>query len=166
MSEEEEPDTEVVEEEDDAEEGDDESVSPERYGELGAHEQFVLTISENGYGKRSSAYEYRVSGRGGKGIIAMAVTKRNGRLIASFPVEDHDQIMLVTDGGQLIRCPVDGIRVAGRSTQGVTIFNTSEDEKVVSVEHLSEEENGEEADEDGLDENGEEGEPDQNGEEE
>ena len=73
----------------------------------------------------------------------MAVTRRNGKLIASFPVEDHDQIMLVTDGGQLIRCPINGIRIAGRGTQGVTVFNTAENEKVVSVEHLSEDEDDE-----------------------
>ena len=114
-------------------------MTQERYAELSAAEQHVLTVSENGYGKRSSAYEYRVSGRGGKGIIAMAVTKRNGPLIASFPVEEADEIMLVTDGGQLIRCPVNDVRVAGRSTQGVTIFRTSEEERVVSVEHISEE---------------------------
>ncbi|HET7210123.1 MAG TPA: DNA gyrase subunit A, partial [Methyloceanibacter sp.] len=81
-------------------------LTPERYAELSAHEQFVLTVSENGYGKRTSAYEYRISGRGGKGIIAMVVNQRNGKLIASFPVEETDQIMLVTDGGQLIRVPV------------------------------------------------------------
>ena len=80
------------------------SVSPERYAELGAHEQFVLTVSERGFGKRTSSYEYRISGRGGKGITAMIVNERNGRLVASFPVEDSDQIMLVTDGGKLIRC--------------------------------------------------------------
>eukprot|EP00913_Durusdinium_trenchii_P005292 g4938.t1 len=95
------------------------TLSPERYAELGAHEQFVLTVSVKGYGKRSSSFEYRTSGRGGKGIIAMAVSQRNGQLIASFPVEEQDEIMLVTDGGQLIRCPVNDIRVAGRSTQGV-----------------------------------------------
>ncbi len=114
------------------------ALSPERYAELGAHEQFVLTVSENGYGKRTSAYEYRTSGRGGKGIIAMTVTKRNGKLVASFPVEDNDQIMLVTDAGQLIRCPVNDIRVAGRNTQGVTLFRTAPGERVVSVEHLGE----------------------------
>jgi DNA gyrase subunit A len=132
--------------EDDEEAGEEFVMSPERYGELGAMEQFVLTVSENGYGKRSSAYEYRVSGRGGKGIIAMAVTRRNGKLVASFPVEDGDQIMLVSDGGQLIRCPVDGIRIAGRGTQGVIVFNTAEDERVVSVERVSEED-GEAVDE-------------------
>jgi DNA gyrase subunit A len=115
-----------------------------RYAELSAAEQFVLTISEKGYGKRTSSYEYRTTGRGGKGIVAMAITEKNGRLVASFPVEDSDQIMLVTDGGQLIRCPVDGIRIAGRSTQGVIVFSTAEGEKVASVERLSEEseENG------------------------
>ena len=97
-----------------------------------------MAVSENGYGKRSSAYEYRVSGRGGKGIIAMTVTERNGRLLAAFPVEESDQIMLVTDGGTLIRCPVDDIRVAGRNTQGVTIFKTEDDARVVSVAHMGE----------------------------
>jgi DNA gyrase subunit A len=116
-----------------------------RYVELSAAEQFVLTISEKGFGKRTSSYEYRTTGRGGKGIVAMAITEKNGPLVASFPVEESDQIMLVTDGGQLIRCPVDGIRIAGRSTQGVIVFSTAEGERVASVERLSEEseENGE-----------------------
>ena len=77
--------------------------------------------------------------RGGKGIVAMSVTAKTGRVVASFPVEEADQIMLVTDGGQLIRCPVNGIRIAGRSTQGVIVFSTAEGERVVSVERLSEE---------------------------
>ena len=119
------------------------ALSPERYAELSAHEQFVLTVSENGYGKRSSAYEYRISGRGGKGIIAMTVNQRNGRLLASFPAEDSDQIMLVTNRGQLIRVPVDGISIMGRSTQGVIVFATASDERVVSVEHIPDVENGE-----------------------
>ena len=110
-----------------------------RYVAMSAAEQFVLTISEKGFGKRTSSYEYRTTGRGGKGIVAMAITEKNGKLVASFPVEESDQIMLVTDGGQLIRCPVDGIRIAGRSTQGVIVFNTAEGEKVASVERLSEE---------------------------
>jgi DNA gyrase subunit A len=114
-------------------------LGEKRYVEMSAAEQFVLTISEKGFGKRSSSYEYRTTGRGGKGIVAMAITGKNGRLIASFPVEDQDQIMLVTNGGQLIRCPVDGIRIAGRSTQGVIVFSTAEGERVVSVERLSEE---------------------------
>ena len=110
-----------------------------RYAEMSAAEQFVLTISENGYGKRSSSFEYRVTGRGGKGIVAMTVNDRNGSLVASFPVENTDQIMLVSDAGQLIRCPVEGIRVAGRSTQGVIVFDTNESERVVSVERISDE---------------------------
>src|SRR5271154_4499087 len=116
-----------------------------RYVDLSAAEQFVLTISEKGFGKRTSSYEYRTTNRGGKGIVAMAITEKNGRLVASFPIEESDQIMLVTDGGQLIRCPVDGIRVAGRATQGVIVFSTAEGERVASVERLSEEgeENGE-----------------------
>ncbi|MCC8956888.1 DNA gyrase subunit A [Bradyrhizobium sp. Pear77] len=117
-------------------------LSQERYAELSAAEQVVLTVSVNGFGKRTSSYEYRTTGRGGKGIVAMSVNNRNGNLVASFPVEDADQIMLVTDKGQLIRCPVADIRVAGRSTQGVIVFDTAEDEHVVSVEHIPEEENG------------------------
>jgi len=119
-------------------------LSQERYAFMSAQEQVVLTVSINGYGKRTSSYEYRTTGRGGKGIVAMSVNNRNGHLVASFPVEDSDQIMLVTDKGQLIRCPVEGIRIAGRSTQGVIVFDTAEDEHVVSVEHIGDDgENGE-----------------------
>jgi DNA gyrase subunit A len=116
-------------------------LSPELYASMSATEQFILTISENGYGKRTSSHEYRITGRGGKGIVAMAVNKRNGNLVASFPVEDEDQIMLISDGGQTIRLPVGGdkpIRIVGRSSQGVIVFDTAEDEKVVSVERISE----------------------------
>jgi DNA gyrase subunit A len=116
----------------------DQGLSQERYAEMGAAEQVLLTVSANGYGKRTSSYEYRITNRGGKGIVAMTVNERNGPLVASFPVEDNDQIMVVTDGGQLIRCPVEDIRKAGRSTQGVIIIDTADDEHVVSVEHLSE----------------------------
>jgi DNA gyrase subunit A len=119
------------------------SLPPERYAEMSAAEEVILTVSENGYGKRSSAYEYRVTGRGGKGITAMVVNERNGPLVASFPVDQTDQIMLVTDGGQLIRCPVEGIRVAGRATQGVIILDTAEGERVVSVERVGDEEQDE-----------------------
>jgi DNA gyrase subunit A len=123
------------------------ALSTERYAQMSAAEQVILTISEKGYGKRSSSFEYRLTGRGGKGIVAMAaVATRNGKLVASFPVEDGDEIMLVTDGGQLIRCPVEGIRVAGRATQGVIVFDTAEKERVVSVERISEPE-GEEGEE-------------------
>ncbi|HEY1736238.1 MAG TPA: DNA gyrase subunit A [Methylovirgula sp.] len=126
------------------------ALSSERYAQMSAAEEIILTISANGYGKRTSSYEYRITGRGGKGIVAMAVNQRNGQLVASMPVEETDGIMLVTNGGQMIRCPVEGIRVAGRSTQGVIVFNTAEDERVVSVECISEDEaaeNGEASDE-------------------
>jgi len=133
-------DAEAAVAETDPEEGGEESadLTPERYAELGAREQFVLTVSERGFGKRTSSYEFRTSGRGGKGIVAMVVNDRNGNLVASFPIEDSDQIMLVTDGGQLIRTPVHDVRIAGRNTQGVRIFKTDAEESVVSVERLSE----------------------------
>jgi len=124
-------------------------LGEQRYVEMSAAEQFVLTVSERGYGKRSSSYEYRITSRGGKGIVAMdvrersgAIRQKTGALVASFPVEEADQIMLVTDRGQLIRCPVNDIRIVGRASQGVIVFDTAEDERVVSVEHLSDDENG------------------------
>ena len=117
-------------------------LAPERYAQMSAAEEIILTISSKGYGKRTSSFEYRITGRGGKGIVAMAVNQRNGPLVASMPVEESDEIMLVTDGGRLIRCPVEDIRVAGRSTQGVIVFNTAEDERVVGVERISEEDAG------------------------
>lgn len=121
-------------------------LSDERYKELKAREQFVLTVSQKGFGKLSSSYDFRTSGRGGKGIRATDTAKTNeiGELIAAFPVEDKDQIMLVSDGGQLIRVPVNGIRIASRATKGVTIFSTAKDEKVVSVERINEPEGEEE----------------------
>ncbi len=125
------------------------TLSQERYVEMSAREEMVLTVSERGFGKRTSSYEYRVAGRGGKGIAAMAVNRRNGDLVTSFPVSESDQIMLVTDGGQLIRCPVEGIRVAGRATQGVIVFRTDRDEKVVSVEHIPDDGDDDEAEHDG-----------------
>ena len=115
-------------------------LGEQRYVELSAAEQFVLTVSERGFGKRSSSFEYRTTRRGGKGIVAMHVTAKTGRLTASFPVEESDQIMLVTDQGKLIRTTVNGIRIAGRSTQGVIVLDTADGERVVSVEHMSEEE--------------------------
>ena len=111
-------------------------LSDEKYAEMGASEQFVLSISNNGYGKRTSTFEYRVTGRGGKGIIAMVVNDRNGNIADSFPVDSTNQIILVTNNGKLIRCPVDDIRIASRSTQGVKIFDVDDEEQVVSVERL------------------------------
>jgi DNA gyrase subunit A len=135
--------------------GEDVGIDQDLYVRMSAAEQFILAISENGYGKRTSSYEYRKTGRGGKGITAMAMSERNGNIVASFPVENDDQIMLVTNGGKLIRVPVDGIRVAGRATQGVTVLNTATDESVVSVERISEPEP--EDDEDQIDGEGGEG---------
>ena len=117
----------------------DAQIDGERYEELKAREEFVLTVSEKGYGKRSSSYDFRVIGRGGKGIRATDVSKMGeiGPLIAAFPVESDDQIMMVSNGGQVIRVPVGGIRIASRATKGVTIFNTTKGENVVSVERIS-----------------------------
>ena len=120
--------------------GEETDLSEERYEWMREREEFVLTVSEFGYGKRSSSYDFRVTGRGGKGIRATDVSKIGeiGPLIAAFPVANEDQIMLVTNGGKVIRVPVDGIRIASRATKGVTIFNTAEGERVVSVERISE----------------------------
>ena len=107
-------------------------LSSERFGALQDKEEFVLTVASSGFGKRTSAYEYRVTGRGGKGVELMNLS-RGGQVVAAFPVRQTDQIMLVTDGGTLIRCPVDGIRIAGRATRGVRIVNVSEGERVVSA---------------------------------
>ncbi|WP_082652228.1 DNA gyrase subunit A [Aureimonas sp. AU12] len=114
------------------------SLDLERYAYLGAREEFVLTLSEYGFGKRSSSYDFRTSGRGGKGIRATDISRAAdiGQLVAGFPVEEGDQILLISDRGQMIRVPVGGIRIAGRATKGVTIFNTADGERVVSVERI------------------------------
>ena len=128
---------------DDAEEASDSglvALSVDRYAEMGAAEQFVLTVNERGFGKRSSSYEFRISGRGGKGIKATDQSKllEIGNLVAAFPVENADQIMLISDAGQTIRMPVDGIRFAGRSSKGVRVFKSADGEKVTSVERVQE----------------------------
>jgi DNA gyrase subunit A len=122
-------------------------LTEERYQELKAREQFVLTVSSKGYGKRSSSYDFRISGRGGKGIRATDTSKTAeiGELVAAFPVEDADQIMLISDGAQLIRVPVNGIRYTSRASKGVRVFRTADGEKVVAVERLSEPEGDEPA---------------------
>jgi DNA gyrase subunit A len=119
-------------------------LTDEEFKRFATGEEFILTATRNGFGKRTSAYEYRITGRGGQGVVSIATTKRNGDVVASFPVADADQVMMITDAGRLIRIPVADIRVAGRSTQGVTLFATGEDEHVTSVAHLPLEENGEE----------------------
>lgn len=124
-------------------------LSPERFEAMAALEEFILTVSEKGFGKRTSAYEYRSTNRGGQGITTMDVTAKTGKVVDSFPVKDEDDVMLVTDTGKLIRCPVHDIRIAGRRTQGVTLFRVAEDETVVSVACL--EESGEEESEESVD---------------
>jgi DNA gyrase subunit A len=114
-----------------------EQLGANRLAELDAHQQMILSVTENGYGKRSSAYEYRVTNRGGQGIINILTSRRNGPVVAAFAVAEGDQLMLVTDRGQVIRIPVDGIRIAGRNTQGVTLFDVAEGEHVVSVARLA-----------------------------
>ena len=116
------------------------TLPPERYAEIVAGEQFLLTVTENGYGKRSSTYEYRRTNRGGQGIINIVTSERNGGVVASFPVKPGEQLMLVTDQGKMIRTTVGDIRIAGRNTQGVTIFNVADNEKVVSVARIDESE--------------------------
>ena len=130
-----------------AERGDDSCVSPEdtgllnvltteKYKEMAEREQFILSVTSTGYGKRTSSYEYHVTGRGGQGIANMEMSARNKEIVSSFPIEDDNQIMMVTDGGKLIRMPVKDIRIAGRKTQGVILFRTAENERVVSVTWL------------------------------
>ena len=116
-------------------------LSEEKFNILKENEEFILSVTDKGFGKRSSAFEYRKTNRGGVGIANMQLGERNGsQVVASFPITDNDQLMLVTDKGKLIRCPVNDIRIAGRQTQGVTLFNVSDEEKVVSVAKLEENE--------------------------
>jgi DNA gyrase subunit A len=125
--------------------GDEGSISEEAYADLAQREEFVLSVTEKGFGVRSSAYDYRITGRGGQGIDNMDLSRRNDAIVAVFPVGLNDQIMLVTDGGMVIRCPVNDIRIARRRSQGVVVFKVGEGERVVSVARLPEdsEENGE-----------------------
>ncbi|MFV0627410.1 MAG: DNA gyrase subunit A [Alphaproteobacteria bacterium] len=113
-----------------------EGISLEEYKEMAEREQFILSVTTTGYGKRSSSYEYRTTGRGGSGIANMEMSARNKEVISSFPIVEGSHIMMVTDAGKLIRMPVDDIRIAGRKTQGVILFRTAEDENVVSVTWL------------------------------
>ncbi|MDJ0894427.1 MAG: DNA gyrase subunit A [Alphaproteobacteria bacterium] len=128
-------------------------LSDERRAEMAADEQLILSISEDGYGKRSSAFDYRTTNRGGKGIDNMVLARSGGapesQVAAAFPVAEGDEIMLVTDGGQIIRCPVDDISKNRRKTRGVVVFRVAEDEHVVSVTWLREEDETEEDEENG-----------------
>ncbi len=123
------------------EEGGDVTLSEERFKELQEKEQFLLTASNGGFGKRTSAYEYRISGRGGMGVTNMSLTRKNGgEVVATFPVTDDHQLMLISNEGQMIRMSVSGVRFTGRSAQGVTLFKVAPGEKVVSVAWLVEDE--------------------------
>jgi DNA gyrase subunit A len=130
-----------------------EVLSAERYQEILAGDQLILSVTENGYGKRTSAYEYRVTGRGGQGFANIEMSERNGNVAASFVIEEGDELMMVTNGGKVIRMPTHDIRIAGRKTQGVTLFRTADDEQVVAVERLNNlggDEEGEEGDIEGA----------------
>jgi len=115
------------------------TLSEERYAAFAVQEEFILSVTARGFGKRTSAYEYRITNRGGQGIANIETSERNGQVTASFPVRHEDQIMLVTNRGQLIRTPVDDIRIAGRATQGVTLFRVEDGERVMSVTRLGDE---------------------------
>ena len=143
----------VVEADDEAEGTGDAALTLDRIAALGAAEQFILTVTETGFGKRSSAYEYRRTGRGGQGLTAHGLGGRAGtRLAAAFPVDETDDLLLVTSNGQMIRTRVGQVRIVGRSSQGVTIFRTAEGEKVVSVERLADSGGGDDAEVEGGDE--------------
>ncbi|MEZ5758837.1 MAG: DNA gyrase subunit A [Emcibacteraceae bacterium] len=119
-------------------------IDEDRLSALEEREEFILSITVNGYGKRTSSYEYRVTGRGGSGIINIETSERNGDVVAAFPIEENDQLMMVTDQGRLIRVPVHDVRIAGRSTQGVTLFKVGDEEKIVSVDRIMESDDDEE----------------------
>jgi DNA gyrase subunit A len=121
----------------DGETADEVTLPPGRYEELEALEQYILTVSNSGFGKRTSSYEYRLAGRGGQGIWNMEMGGRNGSIVAAFPVNAADQVMMVTDRGQVIRMPVHDVRIAGRKTQGVTLFRIDGEEHVVSVASIA-----------------------------
>ena len=124
----------------------DKSTTNEKFDELHANEEFLLSITTKGYGKRSSAYEYRISNRGGKGITGILTTPKNGKVIDTFVVQENDQIILVSDKGQIIRININQVRIAGRSTQGVSIFKIPPADNIVNVSRVSdmEEENADE----------------------
>jgi DNA gyrase subunit A len=113
--------------------------------------QAILCISENGFGKRTYASEYRTIGRGGQGVINMSVTEKTGVVVGTFPVTDDHQVMLVTDQGKMIRTPIHDVRFTGRSAQGVTIFKVAKNEKVVSVAWLVQDDEDESEAIDGAD---------------
>jgi DNA gyrase subunit A len=136
-----------VEAEDDTEATADIALPPEKAAEMEEAEEILLTVTDGGFGKRSSAFEYRVSGRGGQGIANITLSGRTGReVVTTFPVREGDDVMLVTDNGRLIRMPVDQVRITGRSSMGVTLLRLNEGEKVTSCFTVVEEQGVDEAD--------------------
>jgi len=115
-------------------------ILEERFYEMQAAEEFILSVSDKGYGKRTSAYEYRITNRGGSGILNMELTDKNGVVVVCYTVENNHQVMMVTNAGKLIRMPIHGVRMVGRKSQGVTMFKVADGEKVVSVARVVEEE--------------------------
>jgi DNA gyrase subunit A len=109
---------------------------PAKFDEMQKLDQMILTVTENGFAKKTSSFEYRTCGRGVQGVKNIDMNSKNGAVVAVFPVNDSDDVMLVTDSGKLIRCPVDGIRTTGRATQGVILFRVEKDERVVSAVRL------------------------------
>ena len=125
-------------------------LTDERYAELAEQEQFILSVTANGFGKRTSAYEYRITNRGGQGVVNITLSDvKDNAVVASFPVEEETQLVMVTDAGQLIRTGVADVRIAGRSTRGVTLFRVAEDERVVTVAYLRDDDDDDE-DTDGI----------------
>jgi len=126
-------------------------ANPDKIKEMLAGEEFILTVSENGFGKRSSAYEYRITDRGGSGVMNMAISDKTGNVVAAMPVSTaSDELMLITNSGKLIRCKLDTLRATGRSTSGVILFKTADDEKVVSVALIEEGNGDDESDGDDI----------------
>lgn len=111
-------------------------LAADRFDDLAGQEEFILTVTSRGFGKRTSSYEYRTTNRGGQGIANIEMSERNGLVVSAFPVSHTDQVMMITDGGQLIRMPINDVRIAGRKTQGVTLFRLGDGEQVMSVAHL------------------------------
>jgi DNA gyrase subunit A len=114
------------------------TLTEERFKELQAKEEFILTLTDKGYGKRTSSFEYRVTHRGGQGLTNIGLSAKNGKVISSFPVGHKDDIVLMSDASTTIRCPVEGVRICGRTSQGVIVIRVTENERVISTTRLDE----------------------------
>jgi DNA gyrase subunit A len=128
------------------------SLTEDQIFDMAKNEQFILTITENGFGKRTSAYEYRITNRGGSGVFNIDTSVRNGQVVASMPISIDEQIIMITNKGTVIRCPVHDVRITSRNTQGVVLFKTSEGEKIVSIAKVKIEENEDEEEGEGVEE--------------